>query len=72
MQVNMDAIEEIISVHDSFMLGQISDLEVEDNLKHLFQILQEDYSKQEIKKIIMSLELEDEFEETAFSILEDV
>lgn len=72
MQVNMDAIEEIISVHDSFMLGQISDPEVEDNLAYLFQILQEDYSKQEIKKIIMSLELEDDFEETAFSVLNNL
>lgn len=68
----MENIEEIVSVHDSFMMGHLQEDDVSEKLGEIFDDLLEDLSKKEIKKTIKSLELEDEFEEIAFDILGDM
>lgn len=67
----MELVEEIVSVHDSFMMGHLNEEEVKDSLPDIFDQMIQELSKEEIKKTIRSLDLEDDFEEIAFDILDD-
>lgn len=65
----MELIEDLVSIHDSFMMGHLNEEEVKTNLKDLLEEMTKELSKEEIKKTIKSLELEDEFQDIAFDIL---
>ena len=66
----MDLREEVSKIQQKFIEGTIEEEKVREKLKEIFEDMFEDYEENDIKSFIESMEMERDFEELAFQVLE--
>ena len=68
----MDLEEEISKIQQGFISGSLEDERVMEKLKEIFEDMFEDYEESDIRSFIKSMEMERDFEELVFSIVEEI